>query len=115
MLLRTAGMLACILSRLGLALGAEPSITNDGPRAAVEKSLPLLMKGAVGHRQNRKCFSCHNQGMPILATVAARERGFKVDEGELGRQVTFIAEFLGRNREDYKEGRGPAGQPDTAA
>ena len=115
MLLRTALVLSCILSPLSLPLhAAEPSITNDTLRAAVEKSLPLLMKGAVGHRQNRTCFSCHNQGVPILAMAAAKERGFKVDEQELGRQLTFIAEFLGRNRDEYKQGKGTGGQADTA-
>jgi hypothetical protein len=114
MLLRTALLLSCLLSPLSFTLGAEPSITDDTLRAAVEKSLPLLMKGAVGHRQNRACFSCHNQGVPILATAAAKGRGFKVDEQELGRQLTFVAEFLGRNRDDYKRGKGTGGQADTA-
>ena len=112
---RTALVLSCILSPLSVTLrAAEPSITNDTLRAAVEKSLPLLMKGAVGHRQNRACFSCHNQGVPILAMAAAKERGFKVDEEELSRQLTFIAEFLGRNRDEYKQGKGTGGQADTA-
>ena len=113
MLLRIAFLLSCVLSPLSVR-AAEPSVGNDVLRTAVEKSLPLLMKGAVGHRENRTCFSCHNQGVPILATAAARQRGFKVDEEELGRQVTFIAEFLGRNRDEYKQGKGTGGQADTA-
>jgi hypothetical protein len=115
MLLRTALLLSYILSPLSLTLHAsEPSITNDILRAAVEKSLPLLVKGAVGHRQNRACFSCHNQGVPVLALATAKERGFRIDEEELGRQLSFIAEFLGRNREDYSRGKGTGGQADTA-
>jgi hypothetical protein len=77
---------------------AAPLISNDILSTAVEKSLPLLMKGAVGHRQNRHLLLCHNQGVPILAMAAAKERGFMVDEEELGRQLTFIAGFLGGNR-----------------
>jgi hypothetical protein len=114
MLLRTALLVSCILSLPSSAPAAEPSVGNDALRTAVEKSLPLLMKGAVGHRENRTCFSCHNQGVPILATAAARERGFKVDEEELGRQLTFIAEFLGGHRDEYRQGKGTGGQADTA-
>lgn len=83
-------------------------------RSAVEKSLPLLLKGAVGHRENRTCFACHNQGLPILALTAAQSRGFAIDKGELQKQLEFIAEFLGKNRENYLQGKGQGGQADTA-
>jgi ankyrin repeat protein len=52
------------------------------PKAAVEKSLPLLQSGADSWLKTapRNCISCHHQGM-ILTTIAlAKERGFKVDE-----------------------------------
>jgi hypothetical protein len=83
-------------------------------RAAVEKSLPLLMKGATGHRENRTCFACHNQGLPILALTAAKSRGIAIDEAELKSQLDFIAEFLGKNHENYLQGKGQGGQADTA-
>jgi hypothetical protein len=92
----------------------EPAVTDDALRGAIEKSLPLLMKGAVGHRENRTCFGCHNQGLPILALSAARAKGFAIDEEELGRQTAFIAKFLDGNREKYLEGKGQGGQADTA-
>jgi hypothetical protein len=76
--------------------------------------LPLLLKGASGHRENRTCFACHNQGLPILALTAARARGFEIDEAELTKQLEFIAEFLGQNRGSYLEGKGQGGQADTA-
>jgi hypothetical protein len=83
-------------------------------RAAAEKSLPVLLKGAVGHRENRTCFACHNQGLPVLALTAARQRGFAIDEQELSEQTSFIAEFLDGNRENYLQGKGQGGQADTA-
>jgi hypothetical protein len=92
----------------------EPQVTQEALRASVEKALPLLMKGAVGHREQRTCFSCHNQGVPILALAAAKERGFKIDEDELSKQLAFITEFLGKNRDNYKQGKGTGGQADTA-
>lgn len=114
MLLRTT-LVACIALSLIANLGAaEPEVTDSAIRAAVEKSLPLLMKGAVGHRENRTCFSCHNQGVPILALAAAKEHGFKIDEEEMTKQLAFITDFLGKNRENYKLGKGTGGQADTA-
>lgn len=87
---------------------------EDLIRTAVEKSLPLLRKGAAGHRENRTCFACHNQGIPLLALTTARSRGFSVDEEDLKKHLGFIGTFLGKNREGYRKGRGQGGQVDTA-
>jgi len=92
----------------------SPDPTEANLRKSIEKSHPLLMKAALGHRQNRTCFACHNQGVPLLALGAAKERGFKIDDAELKTQTAFIAEFLGKNREKYLEGQGQGGQADTA-
>jgi Squalene-hopene cyclase C-terminal domain len=113
---RFAAPIACVilLCLCFSAAGAEPAVTESGLRTAIEKSLPLLMKGAIGQRENRTCFACHNQGPPIMALSAAKQRGFTIDEEELGRQKTFIAEFLSKNRENYLQGKGTGGQADTA-
>src|SRR6476619_251680 len=95
------------------AAGGEP-VNQPILRTAIEKSLPLLMKGAVGHRENRTCFACHNQGLPLIALSAAKERGFTIDDEELSRQKTFIAEFLAKNKDNYVQGKGQGGQADTA-
>jgi squalene cyclase len=96
------------------AVAAEPEASQASIKAAIEKSLPLLMTAATGHRENRTCFACHNQGPPIMALSVARERGFKIDEEEFARQKEFIAHFLGKNRENYLQGKGTGGQADTA-
>ena len=88
--------------------------TQADLRAAVQKAIPLITKGAVGHREQRACFACHNQGTPILALTTARAHGFVVDEEELGRQYKFIQEFLGRNKTEYLQGKGQGGAADTA-
>jgi squalene cyclase len=93
---------------------AEPRVSQSELRTAVDKSLPLLMAGATGHRENRTCFACHQQGPPIFALMAARERGFKIDNEEINRQTAFIAKFLDGNRENYLQGKGQGGQADTA-
>jgi len=108
-----------LFATLALALvfsarAAEPELSQPNLRAAIEKSLPLLMKAALGHRENRTCFACHNQGVPILTLTAARSRGFTIDEVEFKQQTAFIAKFLDGNRENYLQGKGQGGQADTA-
>lgn len=93
----------------------ETRPTPDAIRLAVTKSLPLLEKGAKGSMEERKqCFTCHNQGLPILALTTARTRGFEIDAGHLQTQLKFTADFLGKNREKYLQGKGQGGQIDTA-
>ena len=107
--------LTFLAAMLPLASAEEfASPTQSELRSAVEKSLPLLEKGAIGHRENRTCFACHNQGIPILALTTARDRGFAINEEELQKQLQFIADFLSRNRERYLQGKGQGGQVDTA-
>src|SRR5262245_62006961 len=79
-------------------------------KAAVAKSLPLLETGTRGSMEKRKqCFTCHNQGLPIMALTTARTRGMTVDEENLRRQVQFTADFLAKNRTNYLAGRGQGG------
>jgi hypothetical protein len=115
MMVRCSALLAVFATLIlsPLAAGDEPLVQQE-VRSAVEKALPLLEKGALGHRENRTCFACHNQGIPIQALTTARSRGFAINEAELQRQLQFIADFLGRNRESYLQGKGQGGQVDTA-
>ncbi|HEY1375476.1 MAG TPA: exo-alpha-sialidase [Gemmataceae bacterium] len=98
---------AVLLTR---AAAADPAAV----RAAVEKALPLLVKGADGHVAERTCFACHSQAQPILAFTAARDRGLAVPAWDLPKQLDFIAAFLDRNRGEYRKGKGQGGQVDTA-
>ena len=121
MLQRLVGAMLLVPALFGAAVGDEPAAKDEPAvktadlRAAVNRSLPLLMKAAVGHREQRKqCFACHNQGVPILALTAAQARGLEIDKGELATQLEFIAGFLAKNRDNYLEGKGTGGQADTA-
>ena len=105
---------AILLLRTAAAVSAEPAANPPSVREAVNKAIPLLMKGAEGHIAQRTCFACHNQGIPLLAFTTARERGFAVHSEELNKQLEFIAAFLERNREEYQKGKGQGGQVDTA-
>ena len=115
MALRVSAALMLALAFSATVLADEPPVGQSELRAAVDKSLPLLMKAATGHREQRKqCFACHQQGVPIFALTAAKARGFAIDEAELAAQLEFIAGVLGKNRDRYREGQGTGGQADTA-
>ena len=104
------------------ALVANGSVVqaDDGPdpaaiKAAVAKSLPLLETGAKGSMEQRKqCFTCHNQGLPVMALVTAQSRGMAIDAEHLQSQLKFTADFLAKNKQKYLEGKGQGGQTDTA-
>lgn len=104
------------LMLVGWGWASEPDRPEpEKIRAAIARSIPLLEKGARGSLEQRKnCFTCHNQGVPIMALTAARRRGFAVDAEHLQTQVQFTASFLARNRERYRMGQGQGGQVDTA-
>jgi hypothetical protein len=94
-----------------------PTLADAKPevvRAAVSRALPLLNKAAEGHIEQRTCFACHNQTLPLLAAVTARGRGFAFDAAAVGKQTEHISEFLGENREKFRKGEGTGGQADTA-
>lgn len=104
---------ACYLAMAGAATlcAAEPEPMIDAIRAAVTKSLPLLALGAKTSQAERaECFTCHNGGLPIFALCSARSKGFEIDDAELQRHLQFTAEFLAKNRDKYREGRGQPGQ-----
>ena len=106
--------LAVLLLAAATGTAAEPAERSAPLKAAVARALPLLQKGAEGHVAQRTCFACHNQAIPLLALVAARDRGFSVPPEHVQKQREFIAAFLESNQENYREGKGTGGQADTA-
>jgi hypothetical protein len=109
-----AGVSAALLF-LGDAYASEPNEpARKEVKAAVEKALPLLRKGAEGHVAKKSCFACHNQALPMLAITTAQERGLTTPDLDLKGQTKFIAEFLDKNQEEYRQGKGQGGQVDTA-
>jgi hypothetical protein len=96
------------------AVAAEVAPTPEEVRGAVARALPLIRKAGAGHMEQRTCFACHNQAVPVLALTTARSRGFPVADEELQKHASFIADFLGKNKANYQKGEGQGGQVDTA-
>jgi hypothetical protein len=96
-------------------VSAGERVDDEAIRGAVKKALPLLEAGAKGSMEKRKqCFTCHNQGLPVMALVTARGRGFEIDDLDLQRQLEFTAKFLEGNRTNYLSGKGQGGAALTA-
>ncbi len=110
-------LLAAVLATFLLpdTRAADLTPSADAIKLAVEKSLPLLTAGARGSMEKReRCFTCHNQGLPIMALTTAQSRGITIDVVELQKQLKFTADFLDKNRTNYVAGKGQGGQADTA-
>lgn len=95
-----------------LAATHEP--TPAAIRAAVGRALPSLKVAAETHAENRACFACHNQALPMLAFESARALGFPRDAGFVREQVKQIREFVASHRKDWDDLKGTGGQIDTA-
>jgi ankyrin repeat protein len=93
MMIRTA--LAALLFGLSIAaigIHAQRAVTAGAmsPREAVERALPLLQESARTWTRERKCFSCHHQGLGLTAIAVAREHGFRVDETMLNAEADSV-------------------------
>jgi hypothetical protein len=112
---RRTALVALLLTGVTAApAAAQQPPAADEVRQAVCRAVPLIEKGSNGHMEQRTCFACHNQAVPVLALVTARSRGFPVAEDEVQANLRFIATFLDRNRSNYLNGWGQGGQVDTA-
>jgi hypothetical protein len=99
----------------GIAAPRETEPTPALLKAAVTKSLPLLENASkVSIERRARCYTCHNQGLVIMALTTARAGGFPIDEENLRRQLQFTADFLAKNKDGYSQGRGQGGGIDTA-
>lgn len=101
----------------GFVLVCQLCIAADDAsiRAAVARSLPLLeSSSAIAIDERSNCFTCHHTGLPVMTFVIARERGFKIDAGNLQTQLQFTTDFLAKGRANYLQGKGQGGQAFTA-
>jgi hypothetical protein len=84
-------------------------------RAAVTKAVPLLEKGLVVYAEKRDCYSCHNQGVPIVALNIVRSRGITIDDDAFEGAVALTLADLESAGKDYRDGRGQPGGATRAA
>jgi len=113
-------LFAVVAHQASIANAQQLDDENRGERPleaikqAIANAIPLLEKGSAGSAENRTCFTCHSQALPVFALTEAKKRGFKIDEENLQRQLTHTYENLKRAQKDYLEGRGQGGKADMA-
>lgn len=85
------------------------------PRAAIERSLPLLQRADATFLQKSGCVSCHNNSLTAMTVSTARAKGFAVNEQIASGQLRRISEFLLDNSAGGMENRGIPGNADTVS
>jgi N-acyl-D-amino-acid deacylase len=83
--------------------------------SAIDRGLKRLAQAAENYPQNRQCFSCHHQSLPLMALNAAKRRGFKVDDKVIERQTRFTLDSFRPKLKEIAEGKGVGGANTTAA
>ncbi|MBL9136829.1 MAG: ankyrin repeat domain-containing protein [Verrucomicrobiales bacterium] len=87
-------------------------------RSSVQHALDLLQRSSDGFLDNgfvrqSGCVSCHHQTLPAVTFALAQERGFRVDEASLARQLAFQQTGWSKTRDRSYEMHAP--QPAPAA
>ncbi|HXD85688.1 MAG TPA: prenyltransferase/squalene oxidase repeat-containing protein [Urbifossiella sp.] len=107
-------MFAFALIAASLPPAPPPREKASTAAEAVRKALPLLVQAAEGHVDQRTCFACHNQALPMLAFAAGKARGLSLPADTIKNQTEHIASFIATNREKFRKGEGTGGAVDTA-
>jgi len=107
-------MVVLIVSAVQLLAIAEEATQVDRVSTAIRKAIPLLEKAAAGSAEERKCFTCHSQALPVFAMAEARKRGFEVDEDVFESQLNHTSAHLKRGLKGYLKGKGQGGRVMTA-
>lgn len=90
----------------------EPALRSIS--SAIENSLTLLSEAAQGSSENRMCFTCHGQAMPVITLALADESEFLTDSKLVEEQVEHTYAHLRRGKKQYLAGKGQGGGVDTA-
>ncbi len=96
------------------AADSEPKkVAPEELRAAVERGLRRVETGAANYLNNRQCFSCHHQALPILSLTAARKKGFEVEAAKIDKQVEFSLASFAPKKEKLLKGQDVGGASTT--
>lgn len=88
----------------------EALLSPDVLKAAIQKAIPLMEAGSRGSADQRKCFTCHNQAIPVMALAEVRRRNIAIDEANFQRQVQHTLAHLESGKASYLAGTGQGGK-----
>ena len=107
--------LASFLLLLHPAIASARDVTPEKVRRAVEGGLSIVQKGAKNYPENRNCFSCHHQTLPMFAMREASDAGITIDEALLAEQGQFSRESFEDRIDSVAKGKSVGGRSLTAA
>lgn len=93
---------------------AQETIDAARVRAAIAKTLPLLVHSSATYEQERKCFACHHQALPAMTFAAAELRGLPIPDHVVAHEASFTHRFFRERLEQLPRGEGVPGGPYTA-
>jgi N-acyl-D-amino-acid deacylase len=109
--------LTIVLSLLMFASGEvaanDSSAIREEIRGAVEAGLRTLEKSMATYPDERTCFSCHHQTLPMQALVIARRHGFAINETLFREQAELTHKFFKARTNTLKEGGAIGGKSMT--
>lgn len=101
--LGAVGVLAASLAQAG---GAPPAPGTLDAATAARRGLALSQRGAGNFIGKQTCFSCHHQGLPMLACAEAGRAGIEFDAAGIRKQVEYTTAYFTPLVEEMKRGKG---------
>jgi N-acyl-D-amino-acid deacylase len=98
----------------GWSTGARADDKTQSPRQAAEKGLALIAASAKTYTEERKCFSCHHQSLPVFALRLAESCGLTVDRPAVRHQSEFTHRYFSERQADAAQGKSVPGGPYSA-
>ena len=116
----TVRMGSCLLSMAALLFTPALTISAQdkplGPeriRQGAVAGLRVIEKSAAAYPNQRTCFSCHHQTLPMQAMVVARQHGFTINDALLQSQTKLTRDSFKARVMNLKEGTGIGGRSMT--
>ena len=78
-------------------------------RHAVKRAMPLILKSAVSYVQQKDCFTCHHQALPVMAAASAKQLGMSIEAEWFETQRKFTADFFLGRKKELAKGQGVPG------
>ena len=83
-------------------------------RHAVKRAMPLILKSAVSYVQQKDCFTCHHQALPVMAAASSKQLGMSIEAEWFETQRKFTADFFLGRKKELAKGQGVPGGAFTA-
>jgi len=102
-----AALLALTLLPCATAHAApDPPVPEAALRGAATRGMALVDRSLAVWQQQRTCFSCHHQALPIAAIMLARSRGIAFDDALARKNISsglLPLKSLDRNVQGYQQ------------